>query len=134
MKKETPRMPWLGWAVVAIALLLGGWLAFDGLRALIIGDYVTPSSGRFAGQLGPWSKLVEAVGIDPRSTLMKAIHVIVGAAWIEVAATYIFKLRGSRTALLLCAAATLWYLPFGTLLSLVVIALLFAPALRTWPA
>jgi hypothetical protein len=44
--------------------------AYDGSRALIVGDYVTPKSGAYAGQLGPWAKLVAAVGIEPRSTVM----------------------------------------------------------------
>ncbi len=57
-------MHWLGWVVAALALIEGGWLAFDGGRALIVGDYVTPSSGPSAGQLGPWSKVVSALGID----------------------------------------------------------------------
>jgi hypothetical protein len=28
-----------------LALLEGGWLAFDGIHAFATGDYVTPSSG-----------------------------------------------------------------------------------------
>ena len=34
--------------------------------ALIAGDYVTPSKGQYAGQLGPWARLVSAVGLEPR--------------------------------------------------------------------
>jgi hypothetical protein len=46
-------MHWTGWIVAALAALNGGWMTFDGARALIVGDYVTPSSGEYAGQLGP---------------------------------------------------------------------------------
>lgn len=59
--------------IAALALFEAGWMAFDGVRALATGDYVTPSSGPYAGQLGPWSQVVSAVGIPPRSTAMKAI-------------------------------------------------------------
>jgi hypothetical protein len=46
----------LDWLIVALALLEGSWLAFDGAHALITGDYVTPKTGRYAGQLGPISE------------------------------------------------------------------------------
>ncbi|HSR66565.1 MAG TPA: hypothetical protein VLU25_01375 [Acidobacteriota bacterium] len=119
--------------MTAIALLLGGWLAFDGAHALATGDYVTPSSGRYAGQLGPWTHLVSAVGIDPRSTLMRIIHLALGVAWLDAAALFLLKFRLARPALLACAIASLWYLPFGTLLSLIVMGLLLSPDLRKWP-
>ncbi len=53
-----------------LAALEAGWMMFDGMRALIVGDYVTPKKGPYAGQLGPWSKLVSAIGLAPRSTLI----------------------------------------------------------------
>ena len=71
-------MRWLGWIVVLFAFIEGGWLAYDGGYVLVTGEYVTPHTGEFAGQLGPWSKLVSRVGIDPRSTLMKSIHLVLG--------------------------------------------------------
>ena len=44
-------MHWLGWVVLALALIEGGWLAFDGGHALILGDYVTPESAPLRGWL-----------------------------------------------------------------------------------
>ena len=75
-------MGWLRWLVIALALAEAGWMAFDGIRALVVGDYVTPRSGSYAGQLGPWARLVSAVGIGPRSTLMKAVFAVYGLAWL----------------------------------------------------
>ncbi len=124
-------MVWLRWVVIVLAFVESGWLAFDGGRALIVGDYVTPRSGRFAGQLGPWSKLVSAVGIEPRSTLMKTIHLVIGGAWIAAIIAYAAGAAGAWYAMLICAVAGLWYLPFGTLLSIIQIVLLLTPALRT---
>lgn len=123
-------MHWTGWIVLALAFIEGGWLAFDGGRALIAGDYITPKSGRFAGQLGPWSKLVKAVGIEPRSTLMKTIHVALGGAWLIIMICFALQLPWAWTGMLACAALALWYLPFGTFLSIIQIALLLLPALR----
>jgi hypothetical protein len=119
-----------GWIVVALALVVGGWLAFDGAHALLTGDYVTPRSGAHAGRLGPWAALVSAVGIEPRSTLMKSLHLTLGCAWLLATAAFVLRLPRSWHAMLACAVLGLWYLPFGTLLGAVQIALLLTPPLR----
>ena len=124
-------MHWLGWIVLFLAFVEGGWLAFDGGRALVVGDYVTPSSGQYAGQLGPWSKLVSNAGIDPHSTLMKSIHLLLGCAWLVVMVCFAMGLPWAWTGMLLCAILGLWYLPFGTLLSVIQIVLLLLPSLRS---
>lgn len=116
--------PWLPRIVLLLAIVEAGWLAFDGSRALIVGDYVTPRSGAHAGQLGPWSRVVAAVGIEPRSTLMKGIHVGLGVAWLAVAAAYAVGEPWAGTAMLVCAILGLWYLPVGTALSLAQVLLL----------
>src|SRR5438046_8155591 len=77
-------MNWLRTIIIVLALLQAGWMIFEGTRAFVVGDYFTATSGADAGQLGPWSKIVRAVGIEPRSFLMKAIFVIYGLAWIFV--------------------------------------------------
>ncbi|HWP39920.1 MAG TPA: hypothetical protein VNL70_03260 [Tepidisphaeraceae bacterium] len=116
--------------MLLLAFIEGGWLAFDGGRALVVGDYVTPSSGTHAGRLGRWSKLVSAVGIDPRSTLMKSIHLLLGLAWLVVMVGFVLRLAWTWWGMLACAIAALWYLPFGTLLSVIQIVLLLLPQLR----
>ena len=123
-------MHWLGWVVLTLALIEGGWLAFDGGRALVVGDYVTPKSGQYAGQLGPWAKVVSAVRIEPRSTLMKSIHLAVGLAWLVVMVCFAMRLPWAWSGMVVCAVLGLWYLPFGTILSVVQIVLLLLPAVR----
>ena len=124
------RMKSLVWIIAALGLMQGGWLAFDGSRALIVGDYVTPKSGEYAGQLGPWSKFVAAIGIEPRAALMKFIHVALGAAWLVATACFLLRMPWAWSGMLTCAVLTLWYLPFGTLFSVVQIVLLLMPAVR----
>jgi len=124
------RLGSLGWVVIVLALVEAGWLTFDGTRALVVGDYVTPKSGPHAGQLGPWSKVVAAAGIEPRSTLMKSFHLGLGAAWLVVIACYAMRMPWARPGMLVCAVLGLWYLPVGTVLSVLQIVLLCLPALR----
>ncbi len=123
-------MHWAGWIVVGLALFVGGWFAFEGGRALVVGDYITPKSGKYAGQLGPWSKVVSAVGIEPRSTLMKSIFLVYGVLWIGITVCFILNFQWAWWAMLIAAGGSLWYLPFGTLLGIVQIILLLLPPLR----
>ena len=120
----------LQWLIILIALQQAGWMAFDGTRAMIAGDYVTPKSGQYAGQLGPWKHVVQAVGIEPRSTLMKSIFVAYGFAWLAIIICFVLKLHWSWTAMLIAAGGALWYLPFGTLSSVLQIILLCLPIVR----
>lgn len=119
------------WIVLALALFQGGWLTFDGGRALVVGDYVTPTSGPRVGQLGPWSRIVSAIGLEARSTFMKCLHVSLGIAWLIGLAVLVMRPASGWWVVLGCGVATLWYLPIGTFVSIVVIVLLMTPQLRS---
>src|SRR5690349_16026636 len=101
----------LRYPIIVIAVIIGGWLVFDGSRALIKGDYVTPQSGPSAGQLGPWSRVVAALGIAPRGTFMKCLHLVLGILWLISAGYFVFCPPCGRTCLLITSIGTLWYLP-----------------------
>jgi hypothetical protein len=112
-------MIWLRMAIVALGLVEGGWMAFDGTRALTLGDYVTPSTGAYAGQLGPWKYVVGAVGIPPRSTAMKLAFVAYGLGWLIISLGLAYRSAWAWRAMVIAAVATLWYLPVGTVFSVV---------------
>lgn len=122
-------MTWLRIAILLIGGILGLWLTFDGARALVMGEYVTPKTGPYAGQLGPWAGLVRAVGLDPKSKAVKCVHVLLGLAWLVSLAGFAVRADWGRMALLICSVASLWYLPFGTLIGVVTLAIL-STALR----
>lgn len=121
------------WVVAGLAAVVAAWFAFDGALALVTGDYVTPSSGPHAGELGPWSRVVARVGVEPHSTTMKVIFLTYGLAWIGVIWAFVAGRSWARTGMLIAAIGSLWYLPFGTLLGLVQISLLVLPAARDGP-
>ena len=63
-------------------------------------------------------------GIEPRSTLMKSIFAVYGTIWLLLIAAFAFNLSWSHWAMLIAAGGAIWYLPFGTLLSVLQIVLL----------
>jgi hypothetical protein len=113
------------WIIIALAMLQGAWLVFDGVRAFTVGDYVTATSGPRAGQLGPWSKIVAAVGFEPRGMPVKLLHVGCGVAWMVAGTCFALGATFAWRLVLVCAVCTLWYLPIGTVASLIVLGLLF---------
>jgi hypothetical protein len=120
----------LRWVVVALAVVEAGWMVFDGTRALVVGDYVTPSSGEYAGRLGPWADLVSAVGIEPRSTGMKVFFVVYGLIWLVAALAFARRVPRSWWAMVLLAAGSLWYLVIGTVASVLQLLVLLVPSVR----
>lgn len=118
------------WTVALLAFAVAGFMALDGSRALVKGDYVTPKSGEHAGQLGPWADVVSAVGVEPRSTLMKSVFAVYGFGWLLVIGFFLSGVGWGWRAMLVAAVGALWYLPFGTLLAALQIVLLLLPAGR----
>ncbi|MBK9708710.1 MAG: hypothetical protein IPO77_17405 [Acidobacteria bacterium] len=116
-------MPYIKRIIIVLSLLQAFWMTFDGTRALIIGDYITPKSGPNAGRLGPWSGLVTSLGIEPRSTLMKSVFICYGLAWLTMVVFYVMGDGRVWWPMLALAVGTLWYLPVGTAISLLIAAL-----------
>lgn len=121
------------WVVVLLLGLVGLWMVFDGARAVLAGDYTTPKTGRHAGELGPWSRLVEATGIPARSTAMKVGFVLIGLLHVS-AAVFLAARHGSSSgwAAVVAAVSGLWYLPFGTALDAAALVLIVTGSLRPW--
>ena len=104
--------------VILICVVIGSWLLFDGGRAIATGSYTTPQSGEYQGQLGPWTLIVKAVGLQPNSHLVKLVHLLLGVAWLATASLMAVNSSGSMRFALVTSLASIWYLPFGTLASI----------------
>lgn len=117
-------------AIPVIALVLGAWFTFDGSRAFLRGNYVTARTGPHQGQLGPWAKCVAAVGFEPRGVFIKSVHVFLGLLWIVSAGLFVVRPGTGWYAVLGSSVLSLWYVPLGTVLSIVELVLLFLPVAR----
>lgn len=117
------------YTVVSVAVLVGGWMLLDGIRALITGSYTTPKTGEYAGRLGPWYRVVAAVGLEPFGLAIKLAHVVLGVSWLAFGWAAFIGASFAWWPLLLTALFSLWYLPFGTIAGVVVVIALLLPSM-----
>ncbi len=61
---------------------------------------------------------------------MKSVHLGIGVVWLAIVVAFTLRLDWAWWGMIVCAVSALWYLPFGTLLSVVQIIVLLLPPLR----
>jgi hypothetical protein len=103
--------------VSLIAVLTGGWMIFDGIYVLTTGKYFGPEKP------GPWSDLVSVIGVNPFD--LGIPFIILGVLWLLFLVGLLLNQSWSWYGAVIVAVATLWYLPVGTVLSVLYIGLLF---------
>lgn len=103
---------------LVLAFVIGGYMLLNGIYARLDDTYI-------GGSLGPWSVLVHALGIDPRSYTMNDIFIFYGICWFGAIGFYLAR---RRIALLAMSIATLWYVPLGGILSIVILGSYLRPA------
>ncbi len=117
-------MHWARVLILLCTLFEAGWMAFDGSQAMITGHLLGPTSGAHAGELGPWRYIVQKVGVNPGGKPMRLFFMIYGWGWLLIAGGFAARQPWSWTTMVIAAAGALWFLPLGTLLSLMQLALL----------
>ena len=108
----------LNLAMAVVALLAGGWMIFDGLHVMLRGKYFGPE------RPGPWSIPFERLGVNPFA--LGPLFITLGVMWLVFAGATVTGHAWGRVGAAIAAVASLWYLPLGTILALVYLALLFA--------
>ena len=92
-----------------IGVFVGGWMIFDGIHVMVKGKYFGPEKP------GPWSIAFVKLGVDPMR--LGPGFVALGILWLVFLAGVLSGQTWGRYGALIVAAATLWYLPVGTVLS-----------------
>lgn len=117
MSDKPARPPATVWIASLLGLVSGGWMIFDGMHAILRGDFV-----RMNGQLGPWAPMVEKAGIEPQN--MRVPFVVLGLLWLTASGGV---LAGRKWAWRLgrgLSLISLLYFFIGTVLSLITLILL----------
>ena len=102
--------------VTALAFLTGGFMLLDGIYVMIKGKYIGPEKP------GPWSNLFQRFDIDVFK--LGPLFIIFGLLWLA----WLVSLWSSHSSSYILGIAlcilTLWYLPVGTLFSLIILLVL----------
>ena len=104
------------YVVLGLALINGAWMLVDGVYVLLNGKYIGPEKP------GPWASLISTTGVDVFK--LGPLFIVFGFAWLLFVFGFWTEAAWSRTFGLIVSVLTLWYLPFGTLISITVLALL----------
>src|SRR5215216_677070 len=89
--------------ILMLTVIEAGWMSLDGVRALIVGSFVTPSSGPYAGQVGPWRVFAIGLGIAPNGRLMHWAFALYGLTWLAVALAFALHRPWAWAAMLMAA-------------------------------
>jgi hypothetical protein len=109
--------------VIILSLLNGGFMLADGIYVLINGKYIGPEKP------GPWANIFQLFNIDVFK--LGPMFMLFGLAWLCFTATYISNFDCAFTFGLIMCILTLWYLPVGTIFSLIILVLLIVLRLKS---
>ncbi len=98
--------------VIGLSLLNGLWMLIDGIYVISNGKYIGPEKP------GPWASLISLTGVDVFK--LGPLFVLFGVAWLTLVGTLFADVSWAKGFGLVLSVLTLWYLPFGTLISIVV--------------
>jgi len=102
--------------LMLLSLLNGGYLMADGIYCLIKGKYIGPNKP------GPWANLFYKLNIDVFK--LSPLFIVLGAAWL-LFLTGLWTIQSWAYLLgITVSILTLWYLPFGSLISIITLIIL----------
>jgi hypothetical protein len=112
-------------------------MLFDGTQALVTGNYERPpdcaasATACGPGELGPWARVLQAFAIDPASLGAKLLVATSGLLLLGTGAIWAGTRARVGAPLAIMSATTVWYVPLGTIVSLVTLGSLWRLRRRT---
>lgn len=102
--------------ITILGLLNGGYMLLDGVYVMTRGKYIGPEKP------GPWANLFYELGVDVYK--LGPLFMVFGALWLIWLYSLWKNKNWSVTFGIIISVLTLWYLPVGTLISLIILLLL----------
>jgi hypothetical protein len=99
-----------------LALLNGGYMLFDGIYVMLKGKYFGPPKP------GPWANLFYK--FDVNVFKLGPLFIIFGLLWLAWLYGFWTHQSWAYTAGIILSVISLWYLPVGTLFSVIILVLL----------
>ena len=102
--------------ITLLALLNGSYMLLDGIFVMVKGKYIGPAKP------GPWANLFYKMNLNVYK--LGWLFILYGLVWL----IWVYAFSTNKTCAyplgLMISVLTIWYLPFGTLISFIVIATL----------
>jgi len=102
--------------VIGLSLINGLWMLIDGVYVTVNGKYIGPEKP------GPWASVISLTGVDVFR--LGPLFIAFGLGWLVFVVGLLTDSGWARTLGIILSIATLWYLPFGTLISVVILIVL----------
>ena len=102
--------------VIILAFLNGGYMLIDGIFVMIKGKYIGPE------RPGPWANLFYTFDINVFK--LGPLFVLFGLMWLAWLCGFWIKHEWAYAGGIALAILTLWYLPVGTLFSIIILVIL----------
>ncbi len=99
--------------LIILSVIIGAYMLIDGIFVMLHGKYIGPVKP------GPWSILFEKLNINVFK--LGPIFCLYGVLWILLAYALTMRTSWAKLFAIILGFSTLWYLPFGTLISIIVI-------------
>ena len=104
--------------ITVLGLLNGGYMLLDGIFVIVKGKYIGPEKP------GPWANLFYKLNVDVFR--LGPLFIVYGLLWL----LWLYALWANQSWAwifgLILSVATLWYLPVGTLFSVIILVTLLA--------
>ena len=100
-----------------LGVVIGSWFIFDGFHVLIKGKYFGPP------EPGPWVSVVKLLNINPFS--LGVLFIILGLMWFISSYGVFNEQSWGVLSAQITAIISIWYIPFGTIISILVLGLLW---------
>lgn len=102
--------------IIIAGIITGGFMLVDGMHVLLKGKYIGPPKP------GPWASLFDKINVDVFK--LGPLFIAFGLAWLIFIGGFWMQKPWAHTMGIVLSILTLWYLPVGTLISIIVLILL----------
>ena len=99
--------------VIVLASIQGLWMLIDGVYVQVKGKYIGPDDPGF------WSEVIALTGLNIFK--LGPMFVAFGIAWMVFVGAMLGQTNWARLLGLVLSVLTLWYLPVGTVISIIVL-------------
>jgi hypothetical protein len=99
--------------IAVLGLIMGGYMLIDGIYVILKGKYIGPEKP------GPWANLFYSFDINVMK--LGPVFIVFGLLWLAWVYALLTHQNGTFVFGITLSVLSLWYLPVGTLISIIIL-------------